>query len=107
MWALPLHAPLLQPFIGQYDRRTYRSHKEKPRRSGRRLSALSPRHDHPTPTARHQVAAAWKLKPAILDQLKPHLTAAPPGETWDQTFDRVETASENELNARDFDVSHQ
>lgn len=35
--------------------------------------------------------------------VKPHLTAARPGETWDQTLERVEIASEKELNARDFD----
>jgi hypothetical protein len=35
--------------------------------------------------------------------VRPHLTAAPPGETWEQTLDRVEMASEKELQARDFD----
>lgn len=35
--------------------------------------------------------------------VKPYLTAAPPGETWKQTLDRVELASDKELNARSFD----
>lgn len=35
--------------------------------------------------------------------VKPHMTAAPPGETWEQTLDRVEMASDKELNAREAD----
>ncbi len=34
-----------------------------------RPSALSPRHDHPATTARHQVAAPWNLEITVLDQL--------------------------------------
>ena len=34
--------------------------------------------------------------------VKPYLAASPPGETWDQVLNRVEMASEEELNARDF-----
>ncbi len=35
--------------------------------------------------------------------VKPYLMAAPSGETWDQTLNRVELASNEELNARGFD----